>query len=468
MKPGHWCELRQPLRANLSDESLSIVGTAVDPKPPFSPLQILDLSTPMTFDRNAVLARGQRKLLNYELFFPSLSADLLDELADQQAAIRVSISPRSFGAAVYEEAYPVIALQPYQNSIVVVSENPERYQFLGGLSCMTWPSTERGASEKLSPYRVVSIAAAEVQDCLPSRLQTLTSTSHLVWNDCNAASLTEAQQQAVLDWLHFGGQIIVNGPEAEAGLQGSFLEAYLPLKNIRGTELNESEWIQFGSDWSVPAVGSQEAQKIRLPQNRKVPGISGEPTKNARWIKGCEGFVAEVSVAAGRIAMTTFPLGEELLVRWPSYGSFFNAALLGQPPRAWTRSGSASEVQDGLGELNFIGAMRGQEQNPAVTTKLRLLGRDLGRMQVDRRRTDSPKSRSNGFESEERKEHGDVCRIESDAALANAAAVALQTASGINVPRTSKIVKLLLGISSVWCRSTGLSFGSLGGWNGLG
>ena len=50
-----------------------------------------------------------------------------------------------------------------------------------------------------------------------------TSIACLLWDDASPAALEPAQQQAMLDWLHWGGQLILSGPDTLDALRDSFL-----------------------------------------------------------------------------------------------------------------------------------------------------------------------------------------------------------------------------------------------------
>ncbi len=458
-KPGHWLDLRQQVRANLGDEGLVISCIGVEGKSPYRPLSILGLRTPIEFDRTTSLARGQAKHLNYELFLPPAVADFDEDSAGVKSGIRVSFFPRSLGATLREEMYPLKLMDNYQNTLVTLSQSADQYQFLSGLSCMTWPSLDRSESERISPFRVLNIAESEAQESLPSRFVTMMSVSHIFWNDCNGAAISEAQQQAILDWLHFGGQIVVNGVDAPS-LKGSFLEPYLPISSLKSATKPVEDWELLSNTWSIARFGERETRPIILPKNREIPTVSGELTKEANWVEGCENFVAERAVSKGRVVMTTFPIGDAAMILWPSYGSFVNSALLRRPNRKWQQNKTVYSGAEIAGDFFFTGEYYGQEMNPILLNQVRVLGRDLGKLAsalaasaspqngpIPASRT-SPPPRQSHQPIDERSSsqfRSDVGQLDNQALIAKAAIDGLQADSGINVPRISTIVKLLLG-----------------------
>ena len=76
-------------------------------------------------------------------------------------------------------------------------------------------------------YEVVSMPASRRPN-LPTNALYWTSIAYLLWDDFDPALWDVDQQQALIDWLHWGGQIIVSGPDALEQLRNSFLGPYLP------------------------------------------------------------------------------------------------------------------------------------------------------------------------------------------------------------------------------------------------
>ncbi|MDZ4848485.1 MAG: hypothetical protein SGI77_04275 [Pirellulaceae bacterium] len=436
LKPSHWHELQQNARANDADEALTLNCMAIERQFPFRPIPLPLLREPVSFERNISLPRGQRKLLGVEMFFPSVPVKMDTEVGNK-SSIRLAYFPRTIGASVREETYPVEVMPDYQYNFVVLSQLPERYQFINGMSCIVWPSKSLMEDQQVSPFRVVQIAQADAQNSLPSWLGTWTSTSHLMWNDCSPTALVEKQQIALVDWLHFGGQIIINGPESQATLKDSFLSNYLPFKKIEAGQWNTDQWERFSRHWSIAKADEKLAQAIALPSTAP-PTIQGELHSEARWVQGCEGLVAERFVGGGRVVMTTFSLGESMLVRWPSYSSFFNAALLHRPPRVWRMTSQFNE-----GDMEFAGNQRNLARDPRLVTRFRLLGRDLGSHELDWNRRNALEAASNEIPTIASGQS--ISQIEADSAFTKIATRTLVKASGIQVPRMKTILQLLGG-----------------------
>ncbi|MCY2974267.1 MAG: hypothetical protein NTW52_06325 [Planctomycetota bacterium] len=457
LKPGHWYELQQPVKANFGDESIEVSCNIVDQV--FHPLSMLGLREPIAFERSIALARGQEKRLDYQVFVPSVPPPLVDLESAVKPQVRVNYMPRGVGVSLREEVYPITVIPDYQFYLVALSKATDAYQFLEGSTALVWPSEGKLEDEKVFPIRLVSIEESQASASLPTRLNTWSSTSHLLWNDCAATAFTEQQKAAIVDWLHFGGQIIVNGPESQSALANSFLSDYLPIVELTKGSNAEIDWDAFNSKWSISTIVGQQGTPIVMPQDRDVPSISGKLVPGARWVSGCEGIAAERMVGAGRVVMTTFPIAESTWIRWPSYSSFINAVLLARPPRIWAHDSNQ------LGDLVFVEPFRGFEKDPTLTSRFRLLARDLGARSAtleppsDASIINSlrvPESQLNAIAAEAELEaelkrirsgepgtRRSIGELSSQGGFTRPAGQVLRQASGINVPSISTIIKLL-------------------------
>ncbi len=63
---------------------------------------------------------------------------------------------------------------------------------------------------------------------LPSESLCWTSLAYILWDDVDPSVLNTEQQQAMLDWLHWGGQLIISGPKTLDRVKHGFIEPYLP------------------------------------------------------------------------------------------------------------------------------------------------------------------------------------------------------------------------------------------------
>ena len=119
------------------------------------------------------------------------------------------------------------ALQPHQHFLVVLARRPDSYGYVKTLESVT----PRDSQISLNPLRgdyVTVIPNSTRYAPLPSWSPMWTSIAYIIWDDYDASLMTAAQKRAMVDWLHWGGQLIVSGPESLESLRSSFLRSYLP------------------------------------------------------------------------------------------------------------------------------------------------------------------------------------------------------------------------------------------------
>ena len=193
LKPGHWYQANQKLKANYSDElltaGLSIVNREKQ-KVPFAPNQAT-----IDFTRNVSLAVGQEKNIQLKLFQPDVAVTG-DDISKTPSAIKVLYSQRGIGAPVLEEDFPSRVFAGYQYNLVSLSRDTSRYTFWRGLDCIIWPSKLRMSDERISPHRIVDLNEDEVATQFPNRLYAMTSISHFVINDTSVSIMSSDQNAA--------------------------------------------------------------------------------------------------------------------------------------------------------------------------------------------------------------------------------------------------------------------------------
>jgi hypothetical protein len=368
LKPGHWIEARLQTKALLQEENL-LLNTRVTERT-LRPLALLGSMDFVDFQRQAVFAQGQLKEFDLQLYLPDLPNTLTLDETPLRPSIQTEFVDASLGGIVGAAAFPANIAPAEQFQLIVWSSQPDRNAFWPGLSCVVWPAEGRTEAMKVTPHRVVEITNQSAAQMLPSRCLFWTSASHIVFYDADPTQLTEAQLEAMEQWLYFGGQWIVSGPDALAGIFRSPLARHLPMQEVQSGVLDQETWEPFLEAWSVS--GNTDKEKLRqLPESRRIVRLQGDLVEGANWVQGAEGIIAEKRVGKGRVVLSTVPLSEEWLVRWSGISSFVNGALLGHPPRAWV-------IADGLGELRYSDLPAGDGLDPRFTSTLRFLGRDLG------------------------------------------------------------------------------------------
>ncbi len=159
-----------------------------------------------------------------------------------------------------------------------------------------------------------------------------TPIAYLLWDDWQPGDLSPDQQQALLDWLHWGGQLIISGPRSLEALRGSFLEPYLPATAGKSVELQPDEL----RDLEAFTI-QDHLKRPKLIVKKPWSGIELRRTPEATYPLGLDPaehlLLAERRVGKGRIVVTAFHLAQSELRRWLGCDAFFNSCLLGRHGR---------------------------------------------------------------------------------------------------------------------------------------
>jgi hypothetical protein len=351
LKPGHWTSASLDLRANHFDFRGELSNTILTEQG--LPLALGGTSYSLETSRSAVLPKGQARSAEVTLFCPQRSTR-------PQIASRLTAG-LSHGT-VFDTRHPVAWLREHQHYFVVLAREPDSYQFLGSLDSIRSPGGLFLDALEEADYRLVRAKRGTPAPLAASALE-WTTIAYLLWDDWQPADLTPAQQQALLDWLHWGGQLLVSGPETLETLRGSFLEPYLPARSA-GTwdidraalaPLDEPVWARgealgkFDKPWAgVKLLASEDAH---LP----IEAEGGKPP-----------LVAERRVGRGRVIVSAFRLNERELSQWPGYDRLMNACLLRRPARRFSKVQETAQVQ----------WADGRAKTAARTSGLRYFSRD--------------------------------------------------------------------------------------------
>ena len=271
-------------------------------------------------------------------------------------------------------------------------------------------------------------------ESIPNQLMTMTSISHMVINDVSLNILPQDQLDAILDWLHFGGTIIINGPEAIAGIESSVLKEYAPLQKTTSSELSEKLINQLNDSETWNLRFARSDLRVPIKPGEAIPILDGQLGTDSTWIPSLEGLVAERLVGQGRIVMTSFPMNHSAFVNWPSYSALIHNAILRKPSR-YVKFGDELK-------LLYHGNNEGHEDHLGFNTRLRLWARDLDSSTQKKSQTIEPK----GDSAEKTTSYG----AWNDASIVSESANNyLKKLSGISVPSLSTILKCLLAYLTV-------------------
>lgn len=341
VKPGHWNAVLQTAQANAKDFD-GVIS-----------YEVVGRGGPLLTDRGAELRLVSRR----PLVVASKSIKAVDALFycphSGQAAPRLksTVRDRRTGAVQADSGYatPLRRLLSHQYHFVVLASEPQRYGFLKALRSVDAPLEDRieldefpGTSMKPSlNYRVVAVPTDDPSGevALPDNPLAWTSIAYLLWDDVDPAVLRPAQRDAILDWLNWGGQIVVNGADSLDLLRGSFLAPFLPALADGVREVPQRELVDFASRWSVGRGGA--------------PLAAGDPwtaadlvlAKGVTRFPGGSDLLAERRVGRGRVVVSALDVSDSRLRAWTAgYENFVNAALLRRPPRRFVPRTSLGQV----------------------------------------------------------------------------------------------------------------------------
>ena len=404
VKPGHWIAVQSEGESTQEDFTGQLQYSMR--KGDLTPRLIPGTRYFQRSQRPANLAKEQKKRFEIPLFVvDSAPLNVLPELQTRHGGL-VAYQPESF-----------TPLQDHQYHCVVLSDRPDSYNYLSVLPSIRniklnqWLGdaedvafTEDGElvqdfSNPNSTFHIESLYykltlsrwASEVE--LPANVQQWTSIAYLLWSDFDPDRLSPEQQTALVDWLHFGGQLIVSGDGLD-GLSASFLKDYLPVRP-RGSKNEPTEsLLPILEQWSLQKGPRGQVVLPTIAPSETFVRSLWELDPNASEVLHSNGLLAERQVGKGRIVTAAFPLNMTPLRAWTSYDHWFNSCLLRRPgrthrseeefidqPRTWQFQGlgqiQPTEPLPPLANTGFTWVTKDLEPHlPSVFTTLNFASRD--------------------------------------------------------------------------------------------
>lgn len=357
-KPGHWTAVAQQMQVNLSDfvgQSRTAVTDQQGIVYPLEHTPFVLLST-----RPVTLTKGRPKQIESTFFVPEV---------DRETNLAIELKERGLGYSIRPQPAQLTPMPSYQYYFVVLAKEPSRYAFVKSLDSVIVPfdgETEADDPTDTLHYQVaLPIVSRSIP--LPDNPLTWTSIAYILWDEVDPQHFTPEQRQAMIDWLHWGGQLVINGPASLDLLRGSFLEPYLPATSQGARDITTADLAELNGGWTV---SSGEPLAPNVPWS----GIELQPSPEAQPLPSTGELLVERRVGRGRIVVSAMQLSEREFVNWRSgYESLFNACLLRRPPRVY-REGY-------FGDLTLAWAdkqLAGRRLDSRLTTGLRHFARDLG------------------------------------------------------------------------------------------
>lgn len=360
IKPGHWASATQSAKANNFDFLGEMDAAIVDPQG--DPINLYRTPFRISTTRPAALVKGQEKYLDMTFFVPHNM---------RRARLSNSLRGTYAGSNVNREESMFQALLPYQYFMLVVARTPERYGYLNKRPYsiyVPWSDSRRASLDPIQQYLVISTTSLKKPLLIPSDVFTWTSTAYMFWDDVEPDALTPEQQQAVIDWIHWGGQLIISGPSSLATLKGSFLAPYLPATQQDTREFTTVDLQPLNDVWTLPTKKGKPGYPLRAA--KPWSGVQLVPHADAQFVPHTGEMLVERRVGQGRIVVSAMTLTQPELTQWASFDGFFNACVLRRDPRKW-------EEGEGTPRLAWANGDP-RPDDPKRTTGVRYFSRDAG------------------------------------------------------------------------------------------
>ncbi|MBM4005753.1 MAG: hypothetical protein FJ295_21115 [Planctomycetes bacterium] len=373
VKPGHWVSARQQFVANNFNFNGDIESATVDGDD--KRLDVERTRFQLSGSRKIQLPKGTSK--DTELIY-QVPRGMVMETGNTK---NIWLQTRLLTARGGREVIPpiregTVAMPDFQFYFVVLAKDPDSYGYWKKLESVAAPRNEGSVGTRLY-YRVVLPqldAASDSAIPLSGNPLTWTNLAYLLWDEIQPASITLDQQQAILDWLHWGGQILISGPNSLDLLKGSFLADYLPAEKVRAVELTQNDFEELNTGWSVACQRTKDARRLDLVGQ---PILCAQLAKHpdASFVPGTGNLLIERRVGRGRIAVTAFPLNDRRIVNWKSLDNFVNACLLRRPSRRFVPYDNNTIVHQTWTDFE---EERHLEEDPRLNSMLRYFTRDVG------------------------------------------------------------------------------------------
>ncbi|MEW4454048.1 hypothetical protein AB1L30_15350 [Bremerella sp. JC817] len=380
VKPGHWTNVSTLMKANNYDFRGELFASTVDSDS--NPIPITDTDYYFTATRPIALPKGQDRWSDM-LFYPPL----LDKNISQSRLFACDLRPVAGGRPVLMDRLAVTRMHAQEYYMVVLASASDQYQFLEATDVIRPLHGLVSADQSAPHYRLVLPKTVD-RVSIPENPMAWTTIAYVIWDGIDPELLSLDQQQAMIDWLHFGGQLIISGPDSLDRLKLSFLADYLPAEDGGSIELPEERFAEWNKRFVTEEhIYENEAwQDVRYEVKLQAGNVRGSDLQlrpEASYVPHTGDLVAERRVGRGRIAVTAFQIRSPDISRnWKNFDNFFNSVLLRRAPREF-RTTEDNLPSSGWKDdsINF--------NDPRWVTSLRFMSRDLADMTSTHRKIDA-------------------------------------------------------------------------------
>ncbi len=362
-KKGHWVATDLRIIANKFDSQGELFAQAYDQRRLF-PLRIPYTNHYLRSVRPASLPKGEWRHLEIPAYMPRAS-----EL--RNTTIEYGYVNRNTGLRQANAFFGATSMMPHQHHWVVLTSRPDRFRYVSVFDGVLIPDVMY-SGERFPPfYQVIYSDPDQAMVPLPRNPLEWTTTAYVWWDDLAADQLDEDQQQALIDWLHFGGQLILNGPASLDKVGNSFLADYLPARFDGTYNLTNDDLAPLNEFWSIEDDKRDGVRhELRIGPESPLLAVKLQPDPRGRPVNNTNGLVWERMVGRGRIVVTAFGLDAGPVAAWPSYSSFINGCLMRRPPRRFGRTINETLSFAWVSDPTSI-------WDPMLASTLRMTSRDL-------------------------------------------------------------------------------------------
>ena len=339
-KPGHWHFAIQRIKANNFDFSGQLRATCLDQQG--RPMRLESSPYAVQFTRPVTLPTGQAKQFQLLFYVPRHGT---------RSLLESQLTTRDGNRPVAVLAEPVTRLEPHQYLLVVLAGLPDSYGYLRRQELMPSISPPRDELSwiPLGSDYIVLLPAPGKPSPLPANPLAWTSVAYVIWDDYDPDLLSTAQQAALIDWLHWGGQLIVSGPGSLERLHGGFLGEFLPARAGATIPVGRQILDQLDQHWYIEdqtPVGSPGDQPSAFPRDRDRPSemVAMQKHPLAQFVPRTGQLLVERRVGRGRIVVSAFSLTDRQFVGSKRFDELFNACILRRGPRTFYRGENDSLV----------------------------------------------------------------------------------------------------------------------------
>ncbi len=244
VKPHQWCTLTLEVRANYEDYEGSLQSY---------PVMLAGMPQEIVFAREARLVKEQRARLGMQLLIPRIPKEK-----------ELSLELLRQGAIHHDELWQaqLRPLPPHQMLVVVLSKDSTNqyatWNRMGGFIPSLSEREDTPNLELQRYYRLVLPLESDKPFLSPHPL-TWAPISHIIWDGLPPDSIPVSHQQAMLDWLHWGGQIVLIGGAGPtfSTFRDSFLAPYLPAEPTGdNAQLKEADLRPLSRSYPPPALAA--------------------------------------------------------------------------------------------------------------------------------------------------------------------------------------------------------------------